>query len=113
MLERASRNWQRYSPALFIAAIIGAFVWAHVRAHVEYARIELGMTRAEVLARLGEPRRTDDELIFCVATVRWTGQCPASPARGSFLYYKYGVSRWLIVGIDDSGVVWFRTLGDT
>jgi hypothetical protein len=98
---------------LFVAAVIGAFVWAHVRAHVEYARIERGMTRAQVVARLGEPRRTASVVLFCDATIRWTGECPAPRAGSAFLYYKYGVARWVIVGIDDTGIVWFRTLGDT
>ena len=84
-----------------------------MRARVEFARIDHGMTRAEVLARLGEPRRTASDLIFCTATIRWTGECPAVRDGSSFLYYKYGVARWLIIGISEAGTVWFKTLGDT
>tara|TARA_R110002096_G_scaffold22675_31_gene72822 strand:+ start:136 stop:465 length:330 start_codon:yes stop_codon:yes gene_type:complete len=107
------RPWQRYSPVLFMLGIAGLFVWAHVRAHVEYARIEHGMKRSEVIRRLGEPRRTAADLVFCVTTVRWTGKCPGPEFGGSFLYYKYGVARWVIVGIDRTGSVGFKTLGDT
>lgn len=108
-----SRVWRRFSPVVFVVGVVAVFAWVHVRAELEYGRIEYGMTRAEVLSRLGEPRRTADDLVFCMATVRWTGECPGAEFAGSYLYYKYGVARWVIVGLDERGIVGFKTLGDT
>lgn len=108
-----SRSWRRYSPVVLLTGVVAGFVWVHVRAEVEYGRIEYGMTRAQVFSRLGEPRRSADNLVFCMATVRWTGTCPETEFDGSYLYYKYGVARWVIVGLDEHGIVRFKTLGDT
>lgn len=108
-----SRSWRRYSPMILLTAIAVAFVWVHIRAKVEYGRLEYGMTRTQVIARLGEPRRTAGKLVFCMATVRWTGACPEGAFDGTYLYYKYGVARWVIVGVDARGIVRFKTLGDT
>lgn len=98
---------------MFLVGIVAAFAWVHVRAQLEYSRIEHGMSRAEVVSRLGKPRRTDATLVFCMPTVRWTGTCPGAGFDGTYLYYKYGVARWVIVGIDADGFVRFKTLGDT
>ena len=110
---RLARFWRRRSPALFLVAIVAAFTWVHVRAGFEYSRIELGMDRTEVIALLGEPRRVGGELVFCMTSVQWSGECPDTGVAGTYLYYKYGVARWVIVGADARDIVTFKTLGDT
>jgi len=103
----------KYLPGVLVFVVLAAFVYVHVRAQIQYSRIETGMTRTEVVERLGSPRRETPELIFCHPNIPWSGDCPESPPGGKFLYFKYGIDRWVVVGIDARSVVWFKTLGDT
>ena len=95
-----------------VVVVVAAFIYVHLRAHLRYGGLELGMTRAAVIAHLGQPRRIDSSLLFCAPYVDWSGQCPPTRAGAQFLHYKFGIDRWIIVGIDETQRVWFLTIGD-
>ena len=100
-------------PSLVVAAVILAFVYVHIRAYIVFAGVDIGMSRAALLEQLGQPQRIEQELIFCEPYFPWTGKCPAPRSGEEFLYFKFGIDRWIVTGLDRAGVVWFKTLGDT
>lgn len=106
---RSGRRWL----IACVGAVLAAFVYVHVRAYISYAGVELGMSRDAVLAHLGEPRRVEQQMIFCAPYFPWTGDCPGPRPESEFLFFKFGIDRWIVVGCDRSGTVWFKTLGDT
>ncbi len=100
-------------PSLVVAAVLLAFVYVHIRAYIVFAGVDIGMSRAALLEQLGQPRRIEQDLIFCAPYFPWTGECPVPRAGGEFLYFKFGIDRWIVTGLDPAGIVWFKTLGDT
>ena len=75
--------------------------------------IEQGMTQAEVVAELGEPRLELVELGFCRDNV-WLGDCEAARQSGAvrYLVWKYGIDTWFVVGLDGDSRVVFYDMGD-
>lgn len=100
-------------PTIVIAAVILAFVYVHVRSHIIYAGVEIGMDRRALTDHLGPPRRVEQHLIFCAPYFPWSGDCAEQRTGGEFLFFKFGIDRWIVTGLDSAGIVWFKTLGDT
>jgi len=96
-----------------IGAVAGAFLYVHIRARILYAGVDIGMSRAAVVEHLGQPRRVESEIIFCAPYMPWSGACPGRRPGTEFLYFKFGIDRWIIVGVGLDGAVWFKTLGDS
>ena len=97
----------------FVLCVVALFVFVHVRAHLLYARIETGQSLATVIEILGEPRRREPSLIFCAPYFPWDGECPDTAGITGFIFFKVGIDRWIVVGVDDTERVIFRTMGDT
>ncbi len=110
---RALSFGRRSATAILIGAPIVAFIYVHVRAQVVFGGVELGMHRAEIVEHLGRPRRVERQMIFCAPYFPWTGDCPGPREGGEFLFYKFGIDRWIVVGLDREDTVWFKALGDT
>jgi hypothetical protein len=100
-------------PSLVVAAVLLAFVYVHIRAYIVFAGVDIGMSRVALLEQVGQPRRIEKELIFCEPYFPWTGECPPPRSGGEFLYFKFGIDRWIVTGLDRAGIVWCKTLGDT
>ena len=100
-------------PAVVVAAVILGFIYMHVRSYIAYAGVDVGMSRSELVDHLGEPRRVEQQMIFCAPYFPWTGECVQPLPGGEFLYFKFGIDRWIVTGLDGTGIVWFKTLGDT
>jgi hypothetical protein len=75
--------------------------------------IENGMTRAEVVAELGEPRLEMEELGICTNDA-WQGDCEAARQSGAVIYllWKYGIDTYFIIGLDAKDRVVFHDMGD-
>lgn len=100
-------------PTIVIVSVLVAFVYMHVRSYIVFAGVELGMSRSELVAHLGPPGRVEERMIFCAPYFPWTGECAQPLPGGEFLFFKFGIDRWIVTGVDRAGVVWFKTLGDT
>ena len=103
----------RLVPMILIGALAGTFIYAHIRARILYAGVEIGMSRTAVIEHLGQPRRVESEILFCAPYMPWSGECPGPRPGTEFLHFKFGIDRWIIVGVEQTGTVWFKTLGDT
>jgi len=75
--------------------------------------IENGMTRAEVVRELGEPRLELKELGFC-SNGAWLGDCAAARQSGAVVYllWKYGIDTYFVIGLDRESRVVFHDMGD-
>ena len=100
-------------PTVVVGTVILGFVYVHVRSHLIYAGVDIGMDRAALVAHLGAPRRVEQKMIFCAPYFPWNGDCAEPRPGGEFLFFKFGIDRWIVAGLDSSGIVWFKTLGDT
>ncbi len=100
-------------PTIVVGTVVLAFVYVHVRSHIIYAGVEIGMDRQALTAHLGPPRRVEQRLIFCAPYFPWSGECVDPRPGGEFLFFKFGIDRWIVTGVDSAGIVWFKTLGDT
>ncbi|HCU89579.1 MAG TPA: hypothetical protein DGR97_06540 [Gammaproteobacteria bacterium] len=99
-------------PTMVIVIVISVFVYVHLRSYIFYHGVEIGMEREALIDHLGPPRRGEQRLIFCAPYFPWTGDCVEARQGGEFLFFKFGIDRWIVAGLDSAGVVWFRTLGD-
>ena len=98
---------------LVIAAVLCAFIYVHIRARLDYARLDLGMSADVISDLLGEPDRRESQMIFCAAYLPWSGECPEPGTASHYWYFKYGIDRWIVIGFGDDERVQFKTLGDT
>lgn len=75
--------------------------------------VETGMTRAEVIEKLGEPRLELEELGICTSGT-WLGDCEAAGQSGAvrFLIWKYGIDTYFVIGLDADSRVVFHDMGD-
>lgn len=111
-LMTAHRRHNNYLAIAIIAFVLGAFIYLHVRARVAFSRLSLGMPEATLVARLGEPAHREAHHLFCAPYQSWSGECPRPEAALRFLHFRYGVDRWIVVGIDAARRVSFLSLGD-
>jgi len=88
-------------------------VYIHVRAPIVFRGVVIGMSRADVMEHLGNPVRTEREMIFCAQYFPWSGACPRAPQISEFFFYKFGIDRWIVVEFDERSILIFRTMGDT
>ena len=93
---------------LFAALALSIFHQSQVK-----NSIENGMTRAEVVRELGEPRLELEELGFC-SNDTWLGDCEAARQSGavSYLVWKYGIDTYFVIGLDRDSRVVFHDMGD-
>lgn len=97
-----------------IAALIFiVLAWSLIQESLILHSIQPGMTQAEVVAELGEPRLERYELGLCHDHT-WLGDCKAAQLSGAvrYLIWKYGVDTYLVVGFDSDSRVVFRDIGD-
>ena len=104
---------RRRTGAIALSLAIAVFAIVHLRSYLLYARIEIGQPAARVIEVLGKPRRRDAEMIFCHDYVPWSGACPEHRPDIEYWFFKFGIARWIVVGIDADGRVSFKTMGDT
>ena len=93
--------------------ILVMLVLSFYRQHRIMQFIEPGMTRAEIVDELGEPRLVLEELGICLNDT-WLGDCEAARLSGAvrYLVWKYGIDTYLVVGIDGDSRVVFHDIGD-
>ena len=97
-----------FAIAMFVAVAFSLFQQSQVK-----NSIENGMTRAEVVAELGEPRLEMEELGICTDDA-WLGDCEAARQSGAVIYllWKYGIDTYFIIGLDRADRVVFHDMGD-
>lgn len=82
----------------------------HLESYAFFHWISLGIKAEQLPSLLGEPDRTERTMLFCDGIFSWTGDCPQI-AHTEYRFYRTGIDRWVVVGIDEHGIVAFKSIG--
>ena len=103
-------DFRRWPLSIIVGLPIVAFVYVHLESHIVYHRIDLGMSGAAVTKRFGAPDRRESSMLFCEKIFSWSGECPENEHH-QYRFFRTGIDRWVVVGLDREGVVRFKTMG--
>lgn len=103
-------DFRRWPLSIIVALPVMAFVYVHFESHIVYHRIDLGMSGDSLSKRFGTPDRRESSMLFCEKIFQWTGECPEYQHH-EYRFFRTGIDRWVVVGLDRDGLVRFKTLG--
>ncbi len=94
---------------LLVIIVIAMVIAMYFLLYSDHNKINIGMSRTEVIELVGAPRWEDDKLQLCGGNSTWTGDCEKALQSVSekWLVWKNGPDLFFVVGLDASNkVVW-------